>query len=313
MESKLTRAALHTVIYRWNGVKAFAGNGYYWMSNKTSAQVGFRDLPYYIMDLGTVIQTDSSGLSNRYTRPLLQMGQENATGSIAFTPKACVTNTGIVDGRSFVFDERSDVETAQPGNNVGERTMFQYAQIQANLWGAKNKATKYNLSIVKFTDDELVPVHSTVATYVEDLAVATPKRTDFYQHIIKPWTFNPIATTGGIAGKGYKVLQSHNIDISPNPTTDGDSDPQCRILKLFVKINKLMKYSDTAVALTTAADTLDQADYARNVGDQLTSSVKPKSRIYLIIRASNYGIDGTESNLLTPSFDLSVRTKHQYA
>ena len=114
------------------------------------------------------------------------------------------------------------------------KTMIHHASISANLWGATAKTTKYMVQVVRFLDDDLCPTgHEGLGTFALDVPNATARRNDFYQNLIKSWTFNPIATTGGLQASKYKVLKTQTITIEPNPTTDGDADPQCVVYKAF--------------------------------------------------------------------------------
>jgi len=308
MAAKLAQSTLETVILRWNGVKDFNTRGFYWMQNRTL--LGARRLPWYMMDLTAVNNWSSTGAIT--SNPMLQMLQVPASGQIYFEPASGLQADGSTATQTYKVEK---APVANPALANDERTapfgksMLQHAAIQANLWGCKSKATKYMVQIVQITDDDLVPQHASAAA---DLAVISAKRTDFYQNMIKSWTFNPISTTGGLQTRKYKILKTQTITIEPNPSTDGDQDPQIVVYKAFLKLNKLCKYEETATFLTTDVQTNDEADYAVNIGTQITAQVNPKGRIYLVIRATNYGTDdGTgDINTVTPSFDLSVRIKH---
>lgn len=317
MTRSLTKSMLESVILRWNGVKAFSGNGNYWMYNRAGITAGYRNLPFYMMDLTAVNNMVGATPVAQSSYPLLRMGQVVANGNIVFEAAPGWRGDGTTPVSSFVPEKAPQPAGAGALGTSADiapfgRSMIQHASIKANLWGATSKATKYMVQIVRILDDDLVPVHDisgTAVTFATD-PLATAKRNDFYQNLIKTWTFNPIATTGGLQAKKYKVLKSQTITIEPNPTTDGDADPQCVVYKQFLKLNKLCKYEETAAFITNDVDTNDQADFAQNLGAQMTVQQTPKSRIYLVIRATNYGADASESNTVTPSFDLSVRIKH---
>ncbi len=317
MESKLTRTTLESAVFRWNAVKTFDTRGYYYMSNKTSSQAGYHDLPLFLMDLTSNYQGKRGNAS---LGPLVSLGVKDNVGDIVFQNRDCLDSNGttLTDVWNVEQSDRN-IELGLSANDkgVGAQAMLEWASIKMNLWGAKSKATKYNISLVQFSDPELAPVHHfTPNSYATDLASGeTPKRTQFYQSLIKPWTFNPLATTLGLKSKGIKILQSHNVDIAPNSTTDGDQDPQCRVFKLFVKMNKMLNYEGNFNKLNTVADFIDQADYRTETeGIQVSSQIEDrKKRIYLMIRSTNYGSDASESNVLTPSFDLVVRTKQTFA
>lgn len=305
MTAKLTRSMLESVIYRWNGVKAFSGNGQYWMQNRVVV-AGTRSLPWYMMDLTAV--NNVIGAAGTYTGsyPMLQLKQDVATGGMFFSHV-----TGISPGGTSVANYQAE---KAPTPSTAEfapfgKSMISHAEIKANLWGATAKATKYMVQIVRIADEDLVPDHN-LAFAGTELTLATAKRNDFYQNMIKAWTFNPISTTGGVQSRKYKVLKTQTITIEPNPTTDGDADPQCVVYKAFLKLNKLMKYEETAAFQATDVLLNDSATYALQTGAQVTTQADPKARIYLVIRATNYGADAGDTNVQTPSFDLSVRIKH---
>ena len=310
MTAALTKSMLESVILRWNGVKAFSGNGNYWMQNRV-VTAGYRSLPWYMMDLTAVNNYPGADFTSF---PMLQLGQVAATGNMVFQAISGLQADGVTASQTYQLEKApsATIATTAPFG----RSMLQSASISANLWGATSKATKYMVQIVRILDEDLVPLHRNPATglgmtFAADVANATARRNDFYQNMIKSWTFNPIATTGGLQARKYKVLKTQTITIEPNPTTDGDADPQCVVYKAFLKLNKICNYEEGAIALATDVDTNDQADFAVNTGSHLMPQIEAKSRIYLVIRATNYGSDGaSDSNTVTPSFDLSVRIRH---
>lgn len=310
MTAALTKSMLEQVVLRWNGVKAFSGNGNYWMQNRV-VSAGVRHLPWYMMDLTAV--NNMVGVTPTIVSPFLQLRQATATGNMFFSTIFNYANDGTSSIAYFAPEKAPNtLDSATPASTVVApfgKSMIQSASIQANLWGATAKATKYMVQVVRITDDDLVPDHA-LALVGTEVTKATPKRNDFYQNMIKSWTFNPIATTGGLQARKYKVLKTQTITIEPNPTTDGDADPQCVVYKAFLKLNKICKYEETSAFLTTDVNTNDEADYAVNAGSQITTQVNPTSRIYLVIRSTNYGADAGDTNVNTPSFDLSVRIRH---
>ncbi|AYP28779.1 MAG: capsid protein [Cressdnaviricota sp.] len=312
MTSALTQSMLESMIYRWNGVKAFTGNGTFWMQNRVEV-AGYRSLPFYAMDLTAVIQQQTSASAVAEPNVMVQLGQASIGGNMVFRRVIGSDAAGNAGSTATWIVEKAPVP---PGTNTYAlgpfgKTMIHHASISANLWGATAKATKYMVQVVRFLDDDLCPTgHEGLGTFALDVPNATARRNDFYQNLIKSWTFNPIATTGGLQASKYKVLKTQTITIEPNPTTDGDADPQCVVYKAFLKLNKICKYEETSQFIGTDVDLNDQADFALNVGSQVTTQCNKKQRIYLIIRATNYGSDAGDTNVNTPSFDLSVRVKH---
>jgi len=297
---KLTKAQIEPVIYRWNAVKNFDDNGFYFLSNNTPI-AGTRALPLYLYDLTMVPQ-------NPVGSPLVSLIQNVADGRMAFTPRTGLAADGATATSSIIVEKGYT-----PGGLANlplTKTMFESATIKLNCWGCQAKSTTFTVALVQFKEDELVPTHETAAI---DLAASNVKRTDFFQSLIKKDTFNPISDTGGRFARSMKVIKQMKFTLDPNSTTDGDADPNVKTIVWSVKFDRLMSYSETTNVLTTAADTLDQADYAVNTGSEWTAQPKKKSRIYLMVRSTNYGADGVESNVLTPSFDVSIRCRHAIA
>jgi len=314
----LTKANLERLVYRWNGVRAFSGRGYYFMSNRVNTDFAYRNYPLYLFDLSAVTNRGAGTLLQ--ARPMVALRQVAATGTMCFEPQFCTTAAGGVTTTSVLTAEVST--TTGTGGALTDpqpysKSVLESASIQMNCWGAIAKATKYIISVVQFTDKDLVPIHTALADDIA-WAAADPvlgdKRSDFYQSLIKPLTFNPIATTGGAFAKRMKVLKTMTFNIAPHDTSDSDVDPSVKTVKLNLTLNKLLNFVQTATKLDTAANTADDADYAIQSGRQITAQVFPTSRVYLMIRASNYGVDtGVEDNTVTPSFDLSVKLHHKVA
>jgi len=301
----LTRANLERLVYRWNGVKAFTGNGYYWMSNKT-VDASTRALPLYMFDLTAVNNISAGAPINAI--PMLQL-QQNVGGAMAFAPIQGLGPDGA-SLTSILVAEQSTATGSGTGLNLPApytKSVLESASIKLNCWGAVSKSTRFQLSIVRFTDQDLVPTHG---TYAVDLAAANTKRSDLFQSLIKSLTFNPISTTGGSFNKRMKVIKTMSFTIEPQQTTDSDTDPSVKSVSWTLKLNKLLNFTERAEVLSNIIDTNDQADYVQQTGQVIKAQVKPTSRMYLMIRSTNYGLDATESNVLTPSFDLSIKLNH---
>jgi len=306
---KLTRSQLETVIYRWNGVKAFDTNGNYWLTNRV-VTAGQRDLPMYMFDLTSVYANPVSPTAS-YATPFLQLSQEVATGNMSFQVTPNRFSDGTIDAAGRWGIEKSPGTGILPVTGQVEpqsKSFLKSLSIKMNCWGAKTKAAQFTIQLVKFLDDELVPNHG---GYAVDLAAATKKRTDFYQNLIKSLTFNPIAQTGGSYKGRMKVLKSETFTIQPNSLDDADTDPNVRTVSMYVAMNRIISYQESATTLATDVTTNDNASFAPQTELSFKPQTRPKSRVYLMIRCSNYKLDTADSNTDTPSFDLMIRSNHQ--
>jgi len=310
---KLTRSQLETVLYRWNGVKSFDSYGNYWLNNRV-VTAGRRDLPMYMFDLTSLYANPYAvNVTDRlFAAPFLQMTQEVATGNIAFDPRGHTGPDGVLGSAGTSWSiEKTPTDTSALGiidTPPCSKSFLKSLSIKMNCWGAKTKAAQYTIQLVKFLDDELVPSH---AGYAADILLQTKKRNDFYQNLIKTLTFNPIAQTGGSYKGRMKVLKSETFTIQPNSLDDGDTDPNVRTVSMFVAMNRIISYQESAVSLGTDVLTSDNAAFAQQGVTQFKPQTRPKSRVYLMIRCSNYKLDTLDSNTDTPSFDLMIRSNHQ--
>lgn len=309
---KLTRSQLETVIYRWNGIKSFDTNGNYWMTNRV-APVGQRNLPLYMFDLTSIASNRDPLTDVVYSAPFLQLAQSTATGQMSFAQIVHNGADGAIGGAGsqWLIEKQGLSLDANPfALDVPPlgKSMLKSLSIKMNCWGAKTKAAQYTIQLVKFLDDELVPKH---LGYAAELALATTKKSDFYQNLIKSLTFNPIAQTGGSYKGRMKVLKSETFTIQPNSLDDGDTDPNVRTVSMYVAMNRIISYQQSAVNLVTDTATNDNAAFAIQNQKQFDAYTRPKSRVYLMIRCSNYKIDTADSNTDTPSFDLMIRSNHQ--
>lgn len=292
------KLAQEKLILRWNGIKDFDNNGFYWLDNRV---VGARRyLPCYAFDLTSCVNATTNG-NVLNAAPMAQLFLD--TGAVFFES----VNTVNYDGTTF--SSGWNVERASYSTSGGSlvnvlphnKDILKWLDVRMNCWGAKSRSTKYTIQIVRFKDDALVPT---------PLVTANEKRTDLFQSILKPYCYNPIAMTGGIQRKNMKVLRSETFVIQPTSTTETDTDGHVKTLKWFLKFDRLLDYAQKSSYITSNIEVADAADFALNTGLQNDAYVAPSKRLYLMVYASNYGDDVTPSPTDTPSMDLSIRACH---
>ena len=205
------------VLYKFQGVKAFDDNGYYWLQNIENGY-GRRYLPFYALDLTSCVNVQS-GSNIVQSTPLCTAYMETSTGNINFDQQSGVlpfVNSGSNlspywtmeqssgSGVNTVLSSSITTDTIQLPHS---KDILKWASINFNLWGAKAKSTKYVAQIVQFKDDALLPYHGTAVS---------SRRTSFYQSMLKQYVFNPISTSGVSEFKKYiKVIKSETFNIGP--------------------------------------------------------------------------------------------------
>lgn len=298
---QLIKANTQYVMYKWNGVKSFDDNGYYWLSNKT---VGTdRALPCYLFDITSCRNSGPSGTITAL--PFVQM-YSDATGAIFTKLVSGLAADGVTTSTAL------QLETSSSGNSVGyhphARDMLKWVSIKMNCWGTRSKSTKYLIQLVRFTEDNLVPTHDNETGISPGV---NPERSAFFQSLLKPYVFNPVSTVSALQTKKMKVYKSEQFIIDSTSTTEVDSDPNVKVLRWFVNLNRICNYVERSDHLFTVGDFADQADFVAHTNNQQFSTQQdPRSRIYLMIRATNYALDAADDNNITPSFDLQIGMKH---
>lgn len=287
------RASEEKIVYRWNGVKEFNDHGYYWLNNYISGDR--RYMPCYSFDLTSCINSD--GTSAIVPQPMSQL--YSIAGQVGFEAQNNLASDGVTVTPNLQLERApgSSLSIVAPHNH----SIMKWMSLKLNLWGCKNRSTRFLIQLVSFKDDNLLPHHITGAN---------DNRSALFQSIIKPFTFNPVSTTGSQLRKYMKVLRSETFIIQPTSTTETDQDPHIKTLNWFIRLNRLVDYAVKQNILTSNVDVADQADFNIVQGQQNDCYANPSNRLYLMVYASNYGADATQSNADTPSFDLSARMCH---
>lgn len=301
MLNRFVKANQEKVIYKWNGVKNFDDHGYYWFNN--IADENTRYLPIYSFDLTSCVNTTNNGTTIA-SIPMHQMYQVG--GDIGFAASLCPDVSGGQTLTSTWGMERApysnSVDVISPAT-PHSKDILKWLSIKTNLWGCKARSTKFRLEIVQFKDEDLLPTSMTPLN---------TKRTSLFQSLVKPLAYNPIASIQSDMRKKYRVIKSETFIIQPTSTTETDQDPHVRTVNWFMRLDKLMDYAQTGKTLPAVADVADDSDYVQNLGNQNDAYIDPTKRMYLMLYATNFGVDSQVlDNTQTPSFDLVVRSCHQ--
>lgn len=286
-------------IYRYQGLKQFDNWGTYWMSQFNSAGVTTY-LPMYIYDLTAIINSGPSGVVN--SMPFGRFYLDNATGRVLFTNMFGQKQDGT-SSMDLQLEKASSTSTILEYPH--EKSRLLWNSVNLTLWGAKQKAVKYTIQVVKL-DERLDPwkMHLHTAGSPDDHYTQS-----FYQGVSKPICYNPIAFINPGSTRGVKVLKTYTTTIQPTSTTENDADPHSKILKWFMRWDRDLNYKQDSDMFVTRATLLDEPDFneLRSENDCYTTS---KSKIYLFIKATNFMPHNVEDSTLSGSFDLMVRSCH---
>lgn len=306
---KQLKTAVDHAIFRFTNLARFgaggAGSRYLIHSADTrtinSIIVNGYTLPLYLFELNSV--PNMVGGTFTSPNPLLRCFK-TSTGSYYFdavqgyTPTGATANSWQVE----VSDNAANNALSVPHDD----SIHKWVSIQMELWGMKNFPTGYVIQLVQLNED-VVP---TEGTEVTGAAI------EFYDMLMKKFSYNPLATLNTSYSKKMRVLKEYKFMIDPTSTTESDSRPHCKVLKLFYELNRKCNFDwyNTGTVGTTAA-AFESAAWNQDVAQGNNMRVHPNARLYLMIRATNFELqalttDCTSTN--TPSFTIDVRSKHMF-
>lgn len=296
--SRYVKAQEEPLLLRWNGVKNFDDYGYHPCGRDTS-DATYTRLPLYMFDLTSTI--NSSLGSYTAASPLFRLQIVKASGTIAWQQISGLQADGATTSTEIQYEKNPTYSTLT--SSPYDKSLLKWTDVRLNLWGAKNKAIKYTIAIVKLLDPDLDPYEQTYNRSTNN------KHSAHWQQVIKPYTFNPVSSTGAGLSKRIKVLKTFTKIIQPTTSTENDVDPHAHILKWFMKWDRMLSYKESPPYITTATDLISQADFSTSVA-RVSTRADPKQKLWLMVTASAYSDTVGFDAATAASFDLSVRTCH---
>lgn len=217
-----------------------------------------------------------------------------------------------------------------PTPPVGRRPVHVSTDVKMCLVGCSNEAVTYDISLVRFTEDFLLPRQSHVANMPDQGPVRTAWQSGayngettevagvqqglnanaavaFWQQFCLPFTHGPGASGDSKLVKKYcQVLGKKVVTIQPKSTIDGDQASNNHTYVSFkFKWNDVMSYSwrkdsdiemNPAVPYYTAPEAHGMG-FTTNISipGNITTSPSPRSRIFLVVRCRSahlYSVPG---------------------
>ena len=193
-------------------------------------------------------------------------------------------------------------------SGYASRRYHEYTHVKMNVWGAKNKATRWTIDVVKPLSDEVNPFHWSSLTSMNSVAMQA------WEEFVKQYTYNPIAKIDHYIKRQFKVVKSMSFIISPTLTTEADVDPHVKTIDWFMRVNKLTHF-DKVTSANTGALINDDTQLKNATANELNAShpagVYPRDKecLLLLIRCSDFSAPQAFTNTLHGSYDIDFRSK----
>jgi hypothetical protein len=211
---------------------------------------------------------------------------------------------GVVRSNNSTWVAENTVD-ATDANAPNRRSFIEYSQIHLNLYGVRQRATKWYVELIQLKDIS--------GDFVSASDTNIEKR-KIYDSLARPLLFSNLNKGDPQTKADYRVLRRYETTIAPITTDEfngANATPHMVTLKWFQRWNRWLDYSwqrDNVPATTQGAQ-FDQEESA------MVGRVEPRHRVYLVIRALSPSqrtaqYDAAPDPLTEPSFDFMLRTKH---
>lgn len=290
----------------FSGVKSFVSYGNYWCSKTDDTATGSNYLypvylfaPFHVWNGGTVTTKPT---------PLRRLCMNSATGNF----RSITVNGYDANGGASAALQLAENDSL--GNtNMGPQCCLKWTEFKFNLWGAKNKTTRWEIMFVRPKTSDSNPFKIAVGSAFNDEAQ------EEFQEFVRSRVTNPISSANNLNKSNWKIIKRFVYDIAPIDNQEGDQDPHVKRVKIFNSWNRMLRYDWTTsvAAVMTAADMVNEfADPTKNKLTEVldTVNVRPEDTkdVFVIISATNYNafeaVASSDVNTKAPSFDLSFRS-----
>lgn len=309
--NQIVKANIVRTDYWFRGVKAFDNNGYYWLGKAGGQTVpGWNDTPcFFYAPFHVIQQTDP--ITQIVPKPLRRLLMNPTTGQFAI---------GGVNGEQSDSTTSADLHHVQTGGPraptygaMGNTGMLDWTSLKLNIWGATSKLTRVHVELVRTDDQGLHPYNYAYAAPGLTPTVVSPYFNETYFAKFRPHWTNPIATAIDMssAPNPIKLIKRWSFEFDPITTTESDTDPHVRTVNLFHRWNRKIHYDWDGDSAHTVLDYTDPS--YNTVEDNITGVTNTRPQFtkdfFYIIYATMYSPnDTTNTNVTTPSFDLSFRS-----
>lgn len=195
-------------------------------------------------------------------------------------------------------DANTDLNDLRNYGGPGARGYVAGVKFRLLLNSPQQRSTKFVIQLVQLSE-EVVPG-----------AAVTTVNTAFWQTMIKPYMFSPLAD--GLHGdfkKYIKILRSQTVTLDAPESIEDHMTSRTKLLNIFYALNRTCNYRWGQNADKQAMET---NDLIKNINiNNISTHVEPKARIYMMIRAQAEQV-GALTNTVVPSYDIVAKFYHKH-
>lgn len=294
---KIDRLSTERLVYTHRLIGPFNDYGKQFMLNFQDTN-GDQSYPLVLFELNSCNNVINGNIFT--ANPVYRLMQYSLTTSAAWVPINGQSTDGTTLQSGWILENASHLNTST-GAFPLEQAIHKWSSLDLELWGCRNKPTKFHICLCQFSEDVL-PSYGN----------AGPAATEFWQSLIKHYTYSPLAKMeDGYNRKKMKILKQYKVNIDPTASFENDPDPHVKTMKLFYRFNRMSNFSwefSNGIGQTIAE--MSDADWKQK-SNQNKTQLHPNARIYVMVRASNFTkitAPNPVDNTTNPSISWRLRT-----
>lgn len=327
--NKLVKANENKEIWRWSNLRNFenisvvpsnnvateVGGGAYWLYNYNNGLAGgnVHYLPLNMFDVTSLVNPINGTSVSVNPSWRLRINNSNTAAAPMWMQLTNQDESGndLAGNSSWRVVDSS--QTSQVGTGPKRRCMLDWVRAKMVLYGAYNQVTKFKIMFVQLKEDWLHP------DFVYDAPglpnnLSNPyaqQAAQFWRAFTASFSQHPANSVVGYNPKYMKIIKQFNFVLQQNNSTDTyqGSIGHNKVMDIFMPLNRVCKYD--WLRNTSAGITDYKAAGYDHYNGNLSTTVHPKARIYMIVMASNWVFVDAQSGGVpqvsnTPSFDLNL-------
>lgn len=206
---------------------------------------------------------------------------------------------------------------------ITKRCFTPWVDIRMVLYGATTETTRFTVQLVQIKEDMFDPYFMQFEPTAAKPVQAQQRFNQYWNGVLKPKVFNPIASSGVKPESIFKVLSHKTYVIGPDSSTNFDTFQPNVVCKKFYNLNRVCNYDwlkgytpsgvsnlaitgnqesalgpPTEVKINTDAE-LDSTRFNQYLRNDTLPFLHPKAKVYLLVMADCYSKQ-TCTNLTTP-------------
>jgi len=304
--SRVVHATVNHSVERFQNISNYDTDvGAIWVANSANPQPSIVVMPMILLDCGSVQQDPLGGIIPPAAYQCQWSSGDN-TASINLAPISGQTSNGA--GLSFGFEKENNNDPLQLQTNSNPCCVLDWISLRCNLYGQRNRTTKFVITVFSVTQDEVDPVTAS-AGHLDKKAL--------FQYLERPFIYSNLQQDNKKKRTGIKVIKEFTYNVDPVTTIDlNTTTGNIHEANIYVKVNKKLEYSYVKNDSQMIGHLHEQgANWTVTDGTaSIHNAPKPKQNVYVAIRAfapKRTTFDGRTAGD-SPSIDLICRRGMTY-